>query len=177
MRLGTTSTHAFRTDGLSSGGVGRPVQIGGARRTNFSAAGGGSGEGRRDRRCPRLRTTPPTSSSPKASRRASARPAANEPMEKCDTRRSPHAKGVAKLLGLPLDRTVKCIMLATDAEGQPARGGLLMIRRSRGHEDQGHQDYADYEKFRWASEPEIIGATGCQSGLSRSRRIPADCHS
>ena len=35
---------------------------------------------------------------------------------------------VALLLGLPLTRTVKCIMLATDSEGAPSRIWMLLIR-------------------------------------------------
>src|SRR5215468_2489728 len=59
---------------------------------------------------------------------ATSRAAAAEPMQKVPTPGKETCEDVAKLLGLPLSRTVKCIMLATDAEGEPARIWMLLIR-------------------------------------------------
>ena len=59
---------------------------------------------------------------------AAARPAAAEAMQKVPTPGQETCEEVAALLGLPLARTVKCIMLAVDAEGAPARVHMLLIR-------------------------------------------------
>src|SRR5262249_6049435 len=59
---------------------------------------------------------------------AATRPASSEPMQKVPTPGMATCEEVAKLLHLPLSRTVKCIMLATDTEGKPTRLWMLLIR-------------------------------------------------
>src|SRR5207245_1194816 len=59
---------------------------------------------------------------------APSRPAPAEPMQKVPTPGKATCEAVAELLALPLARTVKCIMLATDGEEQPTRVSMLLIR-------------------------------------------------
>src|SRR5215510_12831233 len=59
---------------------------------------------------------------------AAPRPAPAEPMQKVPTPGRETCEDVAELLGLPLARTVKCIMLATDSEDAPPRITMLLIR-------------------------------------------------
>lgn len=57
-----------------------------------------------------------------------AREPARETMEKRATPDAPKCEIVADQLGLPLSRTVKSVVLATDPEDEPARLWLLLIR-------------------------------------------------
>ena len=59
---------------------------------------------------------------------AAARPRPSESMQKVPTPGQETCEEVAELLGLPLSRTVKCILLAVDAEDRPARIYMLLIR-------------------------------------------------
>ncbi|MEO8304225.1 MAG: proline--tRNA ligase [Betaproteobacteria bacterium] len=93
-----------------------------------------------------------------------ARPASAEPMQKIPTPGKATCAEVAQLLGLPLARTIKCIMLATEAEGQPARVWMLLIRGDHALNEIKVTKIAGLGKFRWASEAEIVGATGCNPG-------------
>jgi len=95
---------------------------------------------------------------------ATARPAPAEPMQKVPTPGRETCEDVAELLGLPLARTVKCIMLATDVEGRPPRIWMLLIRGDHVLNEVKVGKVAGLEKFRWASEAEIVAATGCAPG-------------
>ncbi len=95
---------------------------------------------------------------------AAARPAAAEAMQKVPTPGQETCEEVAALLGLPLARTVKCIMLAVDADGAPARVHMLLIRGDHALNEVKVSKIPGLEKFRWASEAEIVAATGCRPG-------------
>jgi prolyl-tRNA synthetase len=95
---------------------------------------------------------------------APSRPAAAEAMQKVPTPGKATCEEVAKLLALPLSRTVKCIMLATDTEGQPPRIWMLLIRGDSSLNEIKVSKIPGLEKFRWASEAEIVAATGCKPG-------------
>jgi prolyl-tRNA synthetase len=95
---------------------------------------------------------------------APARPAATEPMQKVPTPGKSTCDDVAALLGLPLDRTVKCIMLAVDTEGQPARVYMLLIRGDHALNEVKVTKIPGLEKFRWASDAEITAAVGAPAG-------------
>jgi prolyl-tRNA synthetase len=95
---------------------------------------------------------------------APSRPAPSEAMQKVATPGKATCEEVAELLNLPLSRTVKCIMLATDTEGQPARIWMLLIRGDHALNEIKVTKIAGLEKFRWAAEAEIIAATGCHPG-------------
>jgi len=92
------------------------------------------------------------------------RPTAAEPMQKVPTPGRETCEDVAALLDLPLARTVKCIMLATDTEGEPPRITMLLIRGDHSLNEIKVAKIPGLEKFRWATEPEIVAATGCKPG-------------
>ena len=102
-----------------------------------------------------------------------SRPAAAEPMQKVPTPGQETCEEVAALLSLPLSRTVKCIMLAADAEGQASRIWMLLIRGDHSLNEIKASKIAGLEKFRWASEAEIVAATGCRPGYLGPVGIPA----
>ena len=95
---------------------------------------------------------------------ASSRPAPSETMQKVPTPGKATCEEVAELLGLPLSRTVKCIMLATDVDAPPARLWMLLIRGDHALNEVKVTKVAGLAKFRWASEAEIVTATGCNPG-------------
>jgi len=95
---------------------------------------------------------------------APSRPAPCEPMQKVPTPGKATCEEVAELLALPLARTVKCIMLATEIEGQPARIWMLLIRGDHALNEIKVTKIPGLEKFRWATEAEIVAATGCNPG-------------
>jgi prolyl-tRNA synthetase len=105
---------------------------------------------------------------------APSRPAPAEPMQKVPTPGRTTCESVAELLGLPLARTLKCIMLATDTEGQPARVWMLLIRGDHGLNEVKVTKIPGLEKFRWATEAEIVAVTGCNPGYLGPVGIPKD---
>ena len=92
------------------------------------------------------------------------RPAPAESMQKVPTPGKETCEDVAALLGLPLARTVKCIMLATDSEDAPPRVAMLLIRGDHALNEIKVGKIAGLAKFRWATEAEIVAATGCTPG-------------
>ena len=105
---------------------------------------------------------------------APSRAPAAEPMEKVPTPGKETCEDVALLLGLPLSRTVKCIMLATDTEGEPARIWMLLIRGDHALNEIKTSKVPGLEAFRWASEAEIVAATGCRPGYLGPVGIPKE---
>ncbi len=76
---------------------------------------------------------------------------------------------VAALLGLPLGRTVKCIML--NAQG---RVWMLLLRGDHSLNEVKVGKVPGLQGFRWASEAEILAATGCPPGYLGPVGIPSD---
>jgi prolyl-tRNA synthetase len=105
---------------------------------------------------------------------APSRAPAAELMQKVPTPGKETCEEVAELLGLPLKRTVKCIMLATDTEGQPAKIWMLLIRGDHALNEIKTSKIAGLQKFRWASEAEIVAATGCRPGYLGPVGIPKE---
>jgi prolyl-tRNA synthetase len=105
---------------------------------------------------------------------APSRPAPSESMQKVATPGMATCEEVAGLLQLPLSRTVKCIMLATDAEGEPMRIWMLLIRGDHVLNEVKVTKVAGFAKFRWATEGEIVAATGCSPGYLGPVGIPKD---
>jgi len=105
---------------------------------------------------------------------APSRPAPAESMQKVPTPGKATCEDVAELLGLPLARTVKCIMLATDTEGQPARVWMLLIRGDHALNEVKTSKIPGLERFRWATEAEIVAVTGCNPGYLGPVGIPKD---
>jgi prolyl-tRNA synthetase len=65
-------------------------------------------------------------------------------------------------------------MLAVDAEGMPARVHMLLIRGDHALNEVKVSKVPGLEKFRWASEAEIVAATGCRPGYLGPVGIPKD---
>jgi len=105
---------------------------------------------------------------------APSRPAPSEPMQKVPTPGKATCEEVALLLGLPLARTVKCIMLAAEVPDEPPRIHMLLIRGDHALNEIKVTKVPGLGKFRWASETEIIVATGCNPGYIGPVGIPAD---
>jgi prolyl-tRNA synthetase len=78
-------------------------------------------------------------------------------------------EAVAELLGLPLGRTVKCIML--HAEG---RVWMLLIRGDHSLNEIKVGKVPGLAGFRWATDAEILAATGCAPGYLGPVGIPPD---
>jgi prolyl-tRNA synthetase len=105
---------------------------------------------------------------------AASRPQPSEPMQKVPTPGKATCEEVAELLALPLARSVKCIMLATDIEGQPPRIWMLLIRGDHALNEIKVTKVPGLAKFRWASAAEIVAVTGCDPGYLGPVGIPAD---
>jgi len=103
---------------------------------------------------------------------AATRPTPSEPMQKVPTPGMATCEEVAELLNLPLSRTVKCIMLATDTEGERPRLWMLLIRGDHVLNEVKVTKVAGLAKFRWATEAEIVAATGCSPGYLGPVGIP-----
>jgi prolyl-tRNA synthetase len=72
---------------------------------------------------------------------------------------------VAKLLGIPIERTVKSLVLAADREGQPVQIYLLLVRGDHDMNEVKAGKIAGLkEGFRMASEEEIIDHFGTPPG-------------
>jgi prolyl-tRNA synthetase len=93
------------------------------------------------------------------------RAAPAEPMTKVPTPTQKTCEEVTALLKLPLSRSIKCIMLAVDTEGQPARIYMLLLRGDHSLNEVKVGKIAGLEGFRWASDAEILAATGCPPGF------------
>jgi prolyl-tRNA synthetase len=90
-----------------------------------------------------------------------------EPLQKVPTPGKATCEEVAELLGLPLGRTVKCIMLHADG-----RVWMLLIRGDHSLNEIKVGKVAGLAGFRWASEAEIRAATGCAPGYLGPVAIP-----
>jgi len=95
---------------------------------------------------------------------ATSRPAPSETMQKVATPGKATCEEVAELLNLPLARTVKCIMLAVEADGAAPRLWMLLIRGDHALNEVKVTKVSGLAKFRWATEGEIVAATGCNPG-------------
>ena len=105
---------------------------------------------------------------------ATPRPAAGEPMQKVATPGMATCEEVAALLGLPLARTVKCIMLTSEGEEMLPRVHMLLIRGDHTLNEIKVTRIPGLEKFRWSTEAEIVAATGCRPGYIGPAGIPKD---
>src|SRR5215475_3322011 len=96
------------------------------------------------------------------------RPAAREAMQKVPTPGKSTCEDVAELLGLPLARTVKCIMLVVDGKVQ-----MLLIRGDHSLNEIKTAKVPGLAGFRWAREDEIAAALGCTPGYLGPVGMPA----
>jgi prolyl-tRNA synthetase len=97
------------------------------------------------------------------------RAAPAEPLQKLPTPGKSTCEEVAELLHLPLGRTVKCIML--NAAG---RVHMLLIRGDHSLNEVKVGKIPALNNFRWASDAEIVAATGCAPGYLGPVGISAD---
>jgi prolyl-tRNA synthetase len=97
------------------------------------------------------------------------RAAPAEPLQKLPTPGKSTCEEVAELLHLPLGRTVKCIML--HAAG---RVYMLLIRGDHSLNEIKVGKIPTLNNFRWASDAEIVAATGCAPGYLGPVGISAD---
>jgi prolyl-tRNA synthetase, family II len=84
------------------------------------------------------------------------REAPKEAMEKVPTPGKSSCEDVAALLGLPLQRTVKCLMVFADGRVQ-----MLLVRGDHSLNEVKAGKLPGFTDWRWASDEEIIAATGC----------------
>ena len=100
---------------------------------------------------------------------AGPRPAANEAMTKTPTPGKSTCADVAELLGLPLQRTVKSLVLATDEldeQGQVVKTQvwLLLLRGDHDMNEVKVGKVPGLANFRFATVPEIEAHFGCKPG-------------
>jgi prolyl-tRNA synthetase len=87
------------------------------------------------------------------------RPAPAESMQKVATPGKATCEEVAELLGLPLSRTVKCLMVHAQDRVQ-----MLLIRGDRMLNEVKVGKLPGFAGWRWATDAEIVAATGCAPG-------------
>ncbi|MDQ2963448.1 MAG: proline--tRNA ligase [Pseudomonadota bacterium] len=97
------------------------------------------------------------------------RAAPAEPLQKVPTPGKSTCEEVAELLHLPLGRTVKCIMLHVAGKVH-----MLLIRGDHSLNEIKVGKIPALNGFRWASEAEIVAATGCVPGYLGPVGISAD---
>jgi prolyl-tRNA synthetase len=100
---------------------------------------------------------------------ATARPAASEAMQKVPTPGLSTCEDVASLLGLPLSRTVKCLLVWAGERVQ-----MLLVRGDHMGNEVKIGQLPGMAGWRWASDAEIVEATGCRPGYLGPVGIPAD---
>ena len=92
-----------------------------------------------------------------------------EPMQKVPTPGKATCEEVAALLHLPLGRTVKCIMLHAGGTMH-----MLLLRGDHSLNELKVGKLPGLAGFRWASESEIVAATGCAPGYLGPVGLAAD---
>jgi prolyl-tRNA synthetase len=97
------------------------------------------------------------------------RAAPAEPMQKVATPGQSTCEDVAKLLGLPLARTVKCLLVHAQDRVQ-----MLLVRGDHMGNEVKIGKVPGLAGWRWASEAEIVAATGCRPGYLGPVGIPPD---
>jgi prolyl-tRNA synthetase len=100
---------------------------------------------------------------------AHARPAAAEPIHRVPTPGKSTCEEVAELLGLPLSRTVKCLLIFAQHRVQ-----MLLVRGDHMGNEVKIGKLPGLGAWRWASEAEIVDATGCRPGYLGPVGIPRD---
>ncbi|MEO8537427.1 MAG: proline--tRNA ligase [Betaproteobacteria bacterium] len=98
-----------------------------------------------------------------------ARAAPSEPMAKVATPGRTTCEAVAGQLGLPLSRTVKCLLVNADG-----RVRMLLVRGDHMGNEVKIAKAPGLAGWRWATDAEIVAATGCPPGYLGPVDIPAD---
>ena len=97
-----------------------------------------------------------------------ARQVASEPLQKVPTPGKSTCEEVAGLLGLPLARTVKCLLIHAGDRVQ-----MLLLRGDHMGNEIKIGKLPGLGPWRWATEPEIVAATGTRPGYIGPVGIPA----
>ena len=92
------------------------------------------------------------------------RAAPREPMQKTATPGKAKCEAVAELLNIPLERTIKSIILATDNEGAEPTIWLLMLRGDHDLNEIKVSKLPGLAGFRFATEAEIVEWFGTPPG-------------
>ncbi|CAG9205482.1 proline--tRNA ligase [Paraburkholderia tropica] len=92
------------------------------------------------------------------------RGAASEALTKTSTPGAAKCEAVAELLGMPLERTIKSIVLATDNEGAEPTIWLLMLRGDHSLNEIKVGKLEGLKGFRFATEAEIVEWFGTPPG-------------
>ncbi|MFO1323202.1 MAG: proline--tRNA ligase [Burkholderiales bacterium] len=100
---------------------------------------------------------------------AHPRPAPAETMAKVPTPGLSTCEQVAALLHLPLARTVKCLMVWADGRAQ-----MLLVRGDHMGNEVKIGKLPGMDGWRWASDAEIVAATGCKPGYLGPVGIPRE---
>ncbi|MCL2309468.1 MAG: proline--tRNA ligase [Proteobacteria bacterium] len=98
---------------------------------------------------------------------AKSHPAALEAMEKVATPHMTTCEAVAQLLGLPLTRTAKCLMVVADEKMH-----MLLIRGDHSMNEVKVGKLPGFAGWRWASDAEIVEALGCAPGYLGPVNLP-----
>ncbi|WP_133647383.1 proline--tRNA ligase [Paraburkholderia flava] len=93
-----------------------------------------------------------------------SRAAPAEPMQKVATPGKAKCEAVAELLNIPLERTIKSIILATENEGAEATIWLLMLRGDHDLNEIKASKLPGLAGFRFATEEEIVATFGTPPG-------------
>ncbi len=100
---------------------------------------------------------------------AAPRPAPAETMRKVSTPGLSTCEDVAKLLGLPLARTVKCLLVHADGKVR-----MLLLRGDHMGNEVKIGKLPGFSDWRWAHESEIAEALGCRPGYLGPVGMPAN---
>jgi prolyl-tRNA synthetase len=100
---------------------------------------------------------------------ATPRAAPAEALQKVPTPGKATCEEVAELLGLPLARTVKCLLIHAQERVQ-----MLLVRGDHMGNEVKIGKLPGLGSWRWATEAEIVAATGCRPGYLGPVGIPAD---
>jgi prolyl-tRNA synthetase len=109
-----------------------------------------------------------------------SRAAASQAMAKTPTPGKARCEDVAELLKLPLEQTVKSLVLAVDAEKGAAQVWLLLVRGDHDLNEIKANKVDGLKGFRFATEEEIVEHFGCKPGylgpinLKKSVKIVVD---
>src|SRR5204863_3687407 len=100
---------------------------------------------------------------------ATKRPPPSEPLQKVPTPGQSTCEEVAALLGLPLSRTVKCLMIFAQDKVQ-----MLLVRGDHVGNEVKIGKLPNLGSWRWASDAEIVAATGCKPGYLGPVGLPKE---
>jgi prolyl-tRNA synthetase len=100
---------------------------------------------------------------------ASARPAPAEPMVKVPTPNQSTCEQVTQLLGLSLARSVKCLMIHAQDKVQ-----MLLVRGDHMGNEVKIGKLPGIGAWRWATDAEIVEATGCAPGYLGPVGLPSN---